>query len=311
MKGYIYLPISVKKYITDRLHILFNSVGKQLNFPVEYTNDPKVPADADVVITYGAPYHAWPTAMMELTKLDKKTKLICVLADLWSHGNKVYENNMPKMLDRADLLLSACFTGFEKLWGNWTDKMEYFPNYFSPHDRYAKLPYNTNPIMKISLAGAVGDFYKLRTFIINNLDKTRVFRPGHPGYHPDMEKLKSNPNIFVNDSYAKMLNEYFCGLATSARYNFLTFKFTEISAAGSLVIADACDDVLRAGYKPNEHFIPITKEDALETIYNILDSPDKFEHIRLAGRRFTINNHSINNRINQIVNAVNRITGKR
>lgn len=307
MKGYIYLPASVKKYLTDRLDLLFNAVGNKLNFPVQYTNNPKVPEDADVVLTYGAPYHAWPTAMMNLVDLDKSVKLVCVLADLWSHGNKLYENNMPKMLDRADLLLSACFSGFEKLWGGWIDKMEYFPNYFSPHDRYAKLPYNNDPIIKISASGAVGGFYPLRTYIINNLDKSRTFRPGHPGYHPDLEKLKSDPNMFVNDGYAKMLNNYFCGLATSAKYNFLTFKFTEISAAGSLVIADECDDVIRAGYKPNEHFVPITRDNAIETIYHVLDNPNEFEHIRKLGREFTISNHSMNNRVTQIVNAIERI----
>jgi uncharacterized membrane protein YcgQ (UPF0703/DUF1980 family) len=96
-------------------------------------------------------------------------------------------------------------------------------------------------------------------------------------------------------------------LSTSSKFNYVLAKYLEIPAVGSLLIANETNDLKKIGFIAGEHYVSITKENALETIYECLDNPDKYIEIRKNGMGFVRRNHSINNRFEQLKNILNEI----
>jgi len=309
MKGLIYMPKHCKQYLGDRYSVLFNMIVNNIKgFKFEYNNSPSIPKDTDIVIVYG-PQHSWPNVYSNLAKLDKKIKVIGYVADLWSYGNKVFENNMKNLLDRYDVVLSSCDYAFKKLWGNWIQKRTLFPNFFAPHERYANIPYNDSPIRKLLITGAMGTFYPLRVLVRSSLDTNLHFSPPHPGFHGNYKN--SGKDIYVKDDYAKLINNYSCSLGTSSIYNMAVTKYFEIMASGSLLIADETEDSELAGLIANKYFVPITRDNAIDVIQDCLNNPDKYEHIQKQGMEYTRNNHSVINRFEQLKDIIYNLVGEK
>jgi hypothetical protein len=136
--------------------------------------------------------------------------------------------------------------------------------------------------MKCLLSGSLNPkVYPLRTFVKNNAGGMVVHKP--PRY--------------VGDDYARLLNSYFCGIATPSIFNYALGKYYEIPAAGSLLLACEIADYGKAGFIPNQHYIPITKSNVISIIKRCLKNPEEYEHIRKRGMKFVRKNHSVTNRM--------------
>lgn len=312
MKGYVYLPERTKHYLTDRLEQLFGAVAEEFNFPLEYNSNPQVPHDADVVLFYGMPYHAWGEAGGNISKLPKSIRVIQVLADIWNHGRQDYLKNAPKMYERCDVLLTAVDYGMKKFWPQFYDKCEFFPNYVSPDSRWNHWKVNEQPINKMCFTGhTMASFYPLRDYVLKNCDPEKYFRPRHPGYHPTNRKeMNKHPDFYVDDKYAELLHSYLCHFNSCTINKFTTFKFLETTATGSLAISNSCEDMKKMGYLPSVHYVEVTKENVLDKINYVLNNPDKFNDMRKKAQQVTLSNHMMSHRIQQIKDVIRRVVNE-
>ena len=299
MKGIILYAKACRKYLTDRDDILFGMIQKEFNFKSSY-GVTEIPKDTDIVITVQQRLYSENenNAMMYLTKLNKGIKLIGYLSDLdtldYIPGRDI------KMFDRYDLILSRYDYRFKKKYPQYVYKTIYLPNFFAPHNRYANLKFNISPINKILITGRLFEptRYPLRCYIAKNSNPSKVDIMPHPKGHVSKKKLK-NKKFYIGDRYAKRLNDYFA-CVTCCGLGCLLTKYLEIPAAGSLLIANETPDSKIAGFVPNEHFVPITKKNALRVMYKCLENPKKYNDIRKNGMKFVRENHSVKNRFEQL-----------
>ena len=296
MKGVIILPKYLEKLWTPK----FGSNGLDFNnvlsanasffytmcdtfgFDLKYADEVSVDTNVDVVFMFAVPYHNRPKIIPGLIDLNKNIKLIMWPGDLQCYNNKLCLENKLKVFERCDLIVSPSYEHFVKLYPQFLPKYRFMPKFFSPHDRYMRLPFNDAPQMRCLLSGSLNhQVYPLRSFIKNNGGGLVDYRP--PTY--------------VGDAYAKLLHSYFCCVATSSIFNYALSKHFEITAVGSLLLADETEDLKKAGFISNQHYVPITKPNVFKTITQCLKNPVEYEHIRRAGMKFVRENHSVINRM--------------
>jgi len=117
----------------------------------------------------------------------------------------------------------------------------------------------------------------------------------HPGYVNAPSKEKA----IIREDYVKCLNNYFCCVTGSSKFNYLLAKYFEIPASGSLLLADRTKDSDKVGLVPFKHYVPIDKGNALASIKDCLTRPYKYEEIRKEGMAFVRANHGTRNRLEQ------------
>lgn len=296
MKGVIILPSFCKPHWTpksgpeglDFSNILsanapfFYCMRDTFAFDLRYADEVGVDDDTDIVFMFGVPYHNRPKLIPGLIDLNKNIKLVMWPGDLQCYNNKMCLDNKIKVFERCDLIVSPSYEYFVKLYPQFMYKYKFMPKFFSPHERYVNLPFNNIPKMKCLLSGSLNpQVYPLRSFIKNRGGSLIDYKP--PKY--------------VGDSYAKLLNSYFCCVTSSSIFNYALAKHCEIPAAGSLLLADETSDLKKMGFIPNQHYVPITKSNAIKTIAGCLKNPAEYENIRKEGTKFVRENHSVNNRM--------------
>ncbi len=299
MKGVIILPKYLEKYWTPKsgpTGLDFNNIlsgtapffyymRDTFGFELRYADEVDVDTDTNIVFMWGVPYHNRPKLIPGLVELNKNIRLILWPGDIQCYDKKICLKNKIKVFKRCDLIISPSHQYFAKIFPQFLYKHKFMPRFFSPHERYVKLPYNDNPNMKCLLSGARNPkVYPLRSFVRKNAG----------------ELVVCPPSRYVGDSYARLLHSYFCGIATPSIFNYALGKYYEIPAAGSLLLASEISDFRKAGFIPNRHYIPITKSNVIRTILRCLKNPGKYEHIRKRGMKFVRKNHSVINRMDSL-----------
>jgi len=302
IRGIVYVPkiFAPNAYITDRYDCLFSELG----FEVRMANTVREFPDVDVVIAYKAAQHSNANALVDLANLPPKIKLINYVVDLHAPERpSLCRKNMKMLLDRSDLIICPYHSAFMEKWPEYADKYEFFPHFFAPHNRFAGLDFNETPKRKALLSGGTfHSVYPMRSDIERECGANKtidILR--HPGYHTGRGVTR--------DAYAKMIHEYFSGIATASVYKYVVAKYFEIPATGSLLFGERIDDLDMLGFVPGEHYIPITKEDSIDVINECCANPKKYTEIRKAGMKFVRKNHSINNRIIQLEEMIKEVLG--
>jgi hypothetical protein len=179
---------------------------------------------------------------------------------------------------------------------NFYINMNSYHFFFGPHKRYAELPFNQNPQIECLLSSSINpQVYPLRSIIKNSGIGGLVYR---------------NATYALGDAYARLLNSYFCCVATSSIFNYAVAKYFEIPASGSLLLANEVDDLRRAGFVVNKHYIPITKTNMLNKITHCLKNPIEYDNIRKEAMKFVRENHSVINRIDRIKIILNEVINR-
>ena len=258
----------------------FYTLRDTFGFELRYADEVDVDSVTSVVFMFGVPYHNRTRLIPGLLDLNKNTKLIMWPGDLQCYGDELCLKYRLRVFERCDLIITPVYEYFMKLYPQFISKYKNMGNFFSPHERYAQLSFNENPIMKCLLSGSLNpEVYPLRSFIVDNVD------------------VNYAPPKYVGDSYAELLNSYFCCVATSSIFNYALSKHYEIPASGSLLLADKTKDLERMGFIPYVHYIPITQHDIAAKIKDCLEYPEQYNHIRKQGMKYVMENHSIVNRI--------------
>jgi len=300
MKRVAYLhPIFLTSRVSDRVRNFFRSVKRTFGFNIIYskhlTDDAK---NADILFIYAG--SDGKELLSESLSL-KSPKIIYLLTG--AHSFK--EQMMKDLTERADLLLVTYYHQFSLRFPKYKKKFAFFPLYFAPHSRYAKLKLQEKPMMRCLLTGHRNPkIYPLRNWIAREItrkeykDIFRVMR--HPRWHDPSPIKKWEINACINKSYAETLNKYFCSIATDSIYHYGLAKYFEIPAAGSLLLGVRTQDIDKAGFVAWEHYVPISKVNIFAQVEAVLNESGCFEKIRKDGCLFVRANHSVRNRIRQL-----------
>jgi len=300
MKKIAYLhPIFLNNKISDRVRNFFRSVKRTLGFNVIYsthlTDDAK---NADILLIYAAVHGK--ELLMESVNL-KSPKIIYLLTGPHSFKEQI----MKPVAERANLMLVTYINHFSSKFPKYKEKFIFFPLYFAPHSRYAKLKLQEKPMMRCLITGHRNPrIYPLRNWIAREItrkeykDIFRVMR--HPRWHDPSPMKKWEINACINKSYAETLNKYFCSIATDLIYHYGVAKYFEIPAAGTLLLGIKTQDIDKAGFVAWEHYVPISKANIFTQVEAVLNEPGCFEKIRKDGCLYVRTNHSVRNRVRQL-----------
>lgn len=298
MRRFIICPEIYRNRWTDFYRIFFDHISSELNFQIIYTNKAPGMVDPDIIFLFAIPQHDRPGMFYNwIMSLPKKTKVISYMRDLHTFDNKRFELEVEKLFTRFDLIISPAHEFFVNTYPQFQSKMKFMPDFFGPDSRYRLLHIQKDPINKCLMSGAcVPQFYPIRGYILYHGDGQRIFHipPPYP----------TCPHDFIGDKYARLLNKFECCVTESGIYKYAVTKVFEIPAAGSLLVCNTVQDMEMAGFIPNVHYVPITKENSLETIYKVLDNPGKYEKIKKDGRDFVLQVHSLNNRVDFVKSII-------
>jgi len=234
-----------------------------------------------------------------------------MVGDIHSYSKEM-EGKKQMFWDRADSIWTFLDEEFRRKYPQFVHKFLWVPMYFASYDRYAKIPISERPKIKCLLSGCTHlPYYPIRDHIEKYgspllIDKPRLTRK--------KERKKFNPLgpwKYIGDDYARLLNSYFCCVTCSGIFHTLHGKYLEIMAAGSLLLADDCADVRKAGLVPGHHYVPITQKNSLPVIGEILKYPRQYKRIRKRGRRLALRKHSINNRFLQLTKVMEDLLNER
>jgi len=288
-------------FLSPHHNDLFNLMEKELGFEFVKADHIDIPSDVDTVITFKSPQHSNPDTLMELAGLGEKVRLITYFSDLQDYGKTVYLQNMRKILNRSDVILTCFWTPFKEKWPEFVHKAIHVPYFFSPHNRYCSLPFNDSPTKRCLLTGAGGGVYPIRAKLGSSPGR-HVDVVDHPGYRKPIE----NTRRCVEDDYAKKLNKYLMGIATSSIFEYVVGKYFEIPATGSLLLCNEVPDLKLIGFKPNRHYVQITIDNVYDVIEDVVNNPDDYTEIRKQGMDFVRKNHSIKNCLTQIREIIDK-----
>jgi hypothetical protein len=294
MKGIIILPKYLETLWTPKTGVegpdfntvlsnsapFYYAIRDTFKFELKYADEVDVDSNTDIVIMFGVPYHNRPKLIPGFLDLNKNIKLVMCPGDIQCYGNEICLENRIKVFERCNLIIVHTYEYFAKIYPQFLSKHLFMHNYFSPHERYMQLLFNDKPKMKCLLSGAINKkVYTLRALVKN------------------CEYVDYKPANYVGDSYARLLNSYFCCVTSSSIFNYVVAKYFEIPAAGSLLLADETEDLKMAGFIPYKHYVPITKKDAYIKITECLKNPENYNDIRREGMEFVHKNHSVINRM--------------
>lgn len=298
MKGLVVIPTFYQTRHTDFWKVLLEMIRDRFGFELRYTDElGEVPKDLDVIIPFSIPQHSRVGYMPELLSVPKSIKIIALMRDVQCYSDECWDWNR-KMFDRFDVILNPTDEAFRRWYPEYYEKTVFLPQYFTTHERYANLPYNNFPKMKCLLIGAINPkIYPLRHYIRKNGNPTKI---------DFITTGQGKRQGYIKDEYAKLLNSYFCCVASSSIFDYAIMKSTEITAAGALLLVNEVEDMKKMGYIPGKHYVSITQKNSLKKIYDCLEHPEKYEGIRKAGRTFTLENHSVLNRFEQVRKILER-----
>jgi len=251
--------------------------------------------------------------MKSLYKLPKSQKLIGYFIDLhpWhevfkrEEQNKKFFEATEKIMERCDRIMYAYDEAFRNRWSQFVEKAEWFPQFAGNSDYTRKLPMNNNPRNKCLVSGALGFYYPLREHFLKN-GNGFVEMLKHPGYKISISdavkkgfKLKYN---FLNTLY-----QYRCCLSSCAIVKYTLMKHFEIPSVGSLLLSDSCEDMKKLGFVPSVNYVEIKNRNFKETLQAIFSYPKSFDNIRIAGRKFVLENHTEFHRFEQFKRMLEKL----
>lgn len=310
MKKLIYAPkiFTTNHCLSDRVNHFFIGLERKYGFETIYSDSlTDRTAGASLILIY-AGYHGHQL-LRESVKLIRQIKIIYLLTGPHSFSM----NLIAPVIERGDLILITYREFFSKRFPNFMTKVNFFPLYFAPHERYAKLNWNRKPIMKCLLTGhANPDLYPLRDYLLGKLkENSGLGRIMEAMRHPrwGIKKPLASYEIpsALNEAYALVLNRYYCSIATDSRYQYGLAKYFEIPAAGCLLLGKKTPDIDLAGLIPWKHYVPIDKRNCISQLRFCLADPRAFNFIRKAGRDFVRMNHSVRNRVKEFGQFLERI----
>lgn len=306
MQKYLFIDPIYKNHISFFLYQrLYEKLEEELGFKILFSNKISLLENADLVIAIAQRNYS---IMNKLSELNNKTKLIAYVRDPHIFKNtqahpvrKNFQLFAKNFLDRADFIFCSKKSFFEQNFPSHKSKFSFIPNYILS-DFYKDLFPGNFTKRKCLLSGEMfpKKVYKFRNLVLQNRDFSKIDYISHPGRHLP-QKSYFDKESFVNEKYAHLLNSYLCCFTDSSVFKYPLAKYFEIMASGSLLLGEQIPDLDDLGFIPFEHYIPVTPENVfLEIDKYVKTNLSDFIEIINNGRKLVLENHTVENRFNQI-----------
>ena len=141
----------------------------------------------------------------------------------------------------------------------------------------------------VSLIGNMSSsYYPLRNKVHNVLKDS-----GFNYHHPSM-------SIYVREQFATHINESKICITGSSSYKYLVQKYYEVTACGTLLMADRCMDLTEQHFVDGLNFVEITADTVYEKVKYYLAKPDEAKEIADLGRVNILRYHTHEIRGNEL-----------
>ena len=306
--GTIFLPkkFSKETYVTDRYHCFFEEIQKRLGWDLIIEDDIDInKVKTNYLLIFKCPQADDPSRLVNVKNINITVRLIGYYADLQQKGRSdTYIKNMDDVLDRCDIILTAYKEAFIEKWEKYWYKTKWFPQFYGPDDRFDNLDYNFNKcIKKILLIGATTvRYYPLRNFIAKI--NYHIKKVSHPGYQIEDFNRKIELGYKIRDDYAEVINQYCGTIATCSTEKYVIAKYFEIPAAGTLLLANKCNDLVELGFKEDVHYVCIDKVSVHKKLMNVIQNYNGYRTMITECREFVKENFSTKARVDQFVKII-------
>ena len=293
--------------LTDRYALLLESLARKLNWKLLFADNIRRPKlEGNTLFLFKIPINERRSPVLPVNEIPPQMKVICYMTDLQINQKQYgyrYIKNCDRMFKRADIILCPNVRSFYQRWQKYFSKLIFFPHFIAPTSRYKRLTQISHQTKKALLIGLIGKKeYPFRLFL-RQLQSDLIEEVPHPGDRFDVyERLESGYKI--RDAYAETINQYVCAIASSSRYHYVLGKHFEIPASNSILLANEIPELAKCGFMANEHYIPISKKNAREIIEDVTQNSWKYSHIRENARNLVFSRHTIEHRIEQIIQMV-------
>lgn len=151
--------------------------------------------------------------------------------------------------------------------------------------------------------------YPLREKILRHYsDAPGIFTRPHPGWRNFTTKQAEK--ALIGENYARTINQAKLFFACGSVRQVVTFKYFEVPACRTLLMAPALPELGEIGLIPGRHFVAINKENFSERAEYYLKNTKERERITEAGYRFVHNHHSTAHRARQLIRQIKRILSR-
>ena len=200
---------------------------------------------------------------------------------------------LTRFFRRCDTVLCTYRSPFLRWYRRYADKFVHLPFFFAADD-FLPLPYNTAPIAKCILSGAMSAFYPFRAAAARNPD---VEVMPHPGYG---DVAPAGASTSFGSAYAQELARYRCAVTCSSVLEYVVAKYMELPAAGCLLLATYAPDLDLLGYRDGVNYVRVDERTFDGMLADVLARPEAFEPIRRAGFELARARHSDLNRADEL-----------
>ena len=118
-------------------------------------------------------------------------------------------------------------------------------------------------------------------------------------HHPTM-------GIFVKDEFARHINESKICVTGSSSYKYLVQKYYEVTACGTLLMADMCMDAEHQGFIPGENFVEISADNVVEKVEYYLNHLAERNRIAKNGRDLILQRHTHDIRARELMEILHK-----
>ena len=233
-----------------------------------------------------------------LAELGKLGARLCYFVDDLHPRDESARQQARRVFDSCDLILAAYQPVFADFYPGVAKRREiaWLPHAASP-DFFGDP--NPNPESAVLLSGAISQHYPLRQKMLDLHEQhpDLIKHHPHPGYHCGHDYENGS---FVGTSYASIIQSALAAFTDGSIFRYVLAKHFEITAAGSLLIAENAVSPLLAklGFQENEHYVATNGESLENCVRAVLDPSNRTEMdaIRCAGRELTLSRHKTSDR---------------
>ncbi|GGP09202.1 glycosyltransferase family protein [Oceanobacillus neutriphilus] len=168
--------------------------------------------------------------------------------------------------------------------------------------------YDNEKTIDMMMLGEVSlsNIYPLREKILQHYKNTPGFfnRP-HPGWLEFTNEQAGE--ALIGENYARAINQAKLFFACGSIRQVVTFKYFEVPACRTLLMAPVLPELEEIGFIAGKHFVDINAENFSERAAYYLKNSKEREKITEAGCRFVHNHHSTAHRASELVQQITSV----
>lgn len=148
--------------------------------------------------------------------------------------------------------------------------------------------------------------YPLRKKILQHYKRDpRFFNRPHPGWR-DFTKQQAEKSL-IGENYARTINQAKLFFACGSIRQVVTFKYFEVPACHTLLMAPALPELTEIGLIPGKHFVDINEGNFAAKAEFYLANKKERERIIEEGYHFIHSHHSTAHRAKQLIEQIERV----